>query len=138
MNLLPHVELRPQEAMLHISSLSWWTQAGVLAVGVCLLPAGGLGMLAFAIAWWRVRSVRLWVTTQRVVLQQGILARHHLEVPIRRIDTVTVDQGLLQRIAGIGDLQVSVEGTNRVQLDGMVAPLAVRSAIWRAQAPGGR
>lgn len=131
--LLPELELRPREEMLQSTAMSWWTQAGILALGVGLLPIGGLGLLALPIAWWRVCSVALWVTNQRIVLQRGILIRHQVEVQVHRVDTVTVAQGPIQRLIGIGDLQLSVEGTNRIQLVGLLEPAAVRASIWRAQ-----
>lgn len=132
--LRPHLDLEPGEAIVWTSHRSWWTQFGLLSLGTLLLPAFGIGFFAFAVAWWRVWSTTFWVTNRRIVLRRGILARREVEVPIRRIDAITVEQDLFERALGYGQIQISVEGTDTAQLRGTCSPVAVRSAIRQVQA----
>lgn len=48
--------------------------------GIALLPLFGFGLILLARAWYRVVSVRYRLTTQRLFVQRGLVARHREEV----------------------------------------------------------
>lgn len=66
----------------------------IVAVG-CVLP----------LCSWLARNYT--VTTRRIVLRSGILVRTRQEVLHSRSFAITVRQGILQRIAGSGDVELS-------------------------------
>lgn len=74
-----------------------------------------------ALLWFVVRYLR-WistvyaVTTQRVLIQRGIVARDFDEIPLLQIRGVDVHQTALQRMAKFGTMYVSSEGGVRSEL----------------------
>ena len=71
-----------------------------LVLGAAALPAiyvGG-GVLAAKL------GVHYRLTTQRLFIREGILTRTLSEVELVRVDDVTVRQGLIQRLFGVGDV----------------------------------
>jgi uncharacterized membrane protein YdbT with pleckstrin-like domain len=118
----------------------WWCLAGpvfllvaAMALGVSALvytdaqtvprSVGGyacLGLIAAAACWLVARSLR-WVTTafaittQRVILRTGVLAKRGIEIPLDRVNTVMSSQGPLERLFGAGDLVIESGGEFGVQ-----------------------
>lgn len=79
-----------------------------------------LGLLTLlALLWLAVRYLR-WmrtayaVTTNRVIVQRGILSRDFDEIPVNKVRAVDVHQTALERIMGYGTIRVSSEGENRI------------------------
>ncbi len=68
-----------------------------------------------ALLWLFIRYLR-WistvyaVTTQRVIVQSGILGREFDEIPLLQIRGVDVHQKFIQRILGFGTMWISSEG----------------------------
>ncbi len=73
-----------------------------------------LFLTLIAVLWFIVRYLR-WistvyaVTTQRVIVQSGIIGRQVDEIPLLQIRGVDVHQTILQRILGFGTMWVSSE-----------------------------
>jgi membrane protein YdbS with pleckstrin-like domain len=94
-------------------------------VGEVLIPAGkdaAIERLAVAAAavvlamWWlmipllRWRTTRYELTTRRMRLRDGIIARHGRDIPLSRITDVSFRKGLLDRLLGCGTLIVESAG----------------------------
>lgn len=110
----------------------WWffvKQAvggvGVLALLVAVLQLDGsareVGLWIFAIAaaaWAVFLLIRLarWFTTHfvvtndRLIFRTGVLARHGREIPLERVNDITFNQSLWERIIGAGDLLIESAG----------------------------
>ncbi len=76
--------------------------AGVALIALCWL--GG------KVASWRARL--LVITNRRVVYRSGVLRRVGREIPLERIQDVTYDQSLLERILGTGSLLIESAGAS--------------------------
>lgn len=101
----------------------------------------GLATLAFAaglggfLVWWlRVVSTTLTVTSKRLILRRGILAKATTEVRHEDVRNLQVDQSFLQRLLGVGDLYVSSAGQDGIEINafGIPRPDEV-TAIIRSQ-----
>ena len=85
---------------------AWWRTA--LEVGVSAL-------IVFCLVWFGVRYLR-WtttnfvVTTDRVVYRHGVLAKHGIEIPLDKINTVFFNQSIFERMLGAGDLSIESAG----------------------------
>jgi membrane protein YdbS with pleckstrin-like domain len=79
-----------------------------------------LVLIVAAACWLIARSLR-WVTTafaittQRVILRSGVLAKRGIEIPLDRVNTVMSSQGPLERLVGAGDLVIESGGEFGVQ-----------------------
>ena len=77
----------------------------------------------------RVRYTELGVTNKRVIYKTGIISRKSDEMKLASIETVEIDQGVLGRILGYGNIHVSGRGISDVVLRNVKDPMAVKRAI---------
>jgi membrane protein YdbS with pleckstrin-like domain len=97
----------------------------VLLVAEVLIPAGkaaaterlALGVVAIVLLmWWLVYPLLRWrttvyeLTTRRMRLRDGIIARNGRDIPLSRITDVSFRKGPLDRLLGCGTLVVESAG----------------------------
>lgn len=104
---------------------------GLILWGIVLLPLFLLGLLLLLHAGYLVASTRYRLTTQRLFVQTGLIAKHLEEVELFRVKDVTLSQGMLQRMLGVGTVVVlSTDDTSpRLELTGLRDPLGVKEQI---------
>jgi uncharacterized membrane protein YdbT with pleckstrin-like domain len=75
------------------------------------------------------------ITTQRLRIQKGIISRHVQQTRIERVQNVNTDQGILERILQVGDVDFDTAGTtdSDFRFDGVGNPDEVVAAVDRAQ-----
>jgi membrane protein YdbS with pleckstrin-like domain len=95
-----------------------------------LVPVA-LGVLLLLIIWIRVKSSMYRLTTQRLFVRQGWLAKHVNELELYRVKDVVVDQGGLQRLLGYGTVTVLAadDTTPEVALVRIARPTSVKEMI---------
>jgi uncharacterized membrane protein YdbT with pleckstrin-like domain len=99
---------------LAVSIVAWvmlpQNNGGLLAFGVVALI-----MLYYALRY-AVRPLAEWrcrhyvVTDERIVLQDGVIARERRDLPLNRVNDHAVSQSLLDRLTGAGTLTVTSIG----------------------------
>ncbi len=124
------------EKVVHIGHISLWSLWHLIAVGVLLLPAFGLGLIFLVIAYVRYKSVELAVTTKRVIVKHGFVRRQTVEINLNKVESVQVEQGLLGRVFNFGTLIISGTGTSHAPLTGIAEPMGFRKAFIEAQDGG--
>jgi uncharacterized membrane protein YdbT with pleckstrin-like domain len=77
----------------------------------------------------RLRYTELGVTNKRVIFKTGIISRKTEEMKLASIETVEIDQGIIGRILGYGNIHVSGRGVSDVVLHDVRDPMAVKRAI---------
>ncbi|MGI0151320.1 MAG: PH domain-containing protein, partial [Thermoplasmata archaeon] len=86
-------------------------------LGWTLLVLAFFTLLLFL--WLGIRYLR-WrrtiyaVTTNRVIIQRGILSRDFDEIPVTKVRAIEVHQSFPQRMLGYGTIRVTAEGVNRI------------------------
>ena len=90
-----------------------------------------LGLLVLLLLWITVKSSRYRLTTQRLFVRRGWLARQSNELELYRVKDVVVNQRWLQRMLGYGTITVVAddETTPQVDLAGISWPMAVKELI---------
>ena len=95
------------------------------------------GAVALPALWILVRtagikmSLRYRLTTHRLFVERGVIARAITEIELFRIDDVSVSQGILDRIFGIGTVSLAASDVDTPKLD-LVAverPVEVKERI---------
>jgi uncharacterized membrane protein YdbT with pleckstrin-like domain len=124
------------ERVVHIGHISLWSLWHLIALGVLLLPAFGLGLIFLVIAYVRYKSVELAVTTKRVIVKHGFIRRQTVEINLNKVESIQVEQGLLGRLFNFGTLIVSGTGTSHAPLAGIAEPMGFRKAFIEAQDGG--
>lgn len=77
----------------------------------------GVGLLALLVLLWRVlvpflrwRTTVFVITNKRVVVRSGLLSRSGRDVPMSRVNDVTFQHSLLERMLGCGTIVVESAG----------------------------
>src|SRR5215475_5654253 len=105
-------------------ALAFVVVAGLLAAEVLIPDNKGAGIERLALAavaivllmWWlmypllRWRTTQYELTTRRMRLRDGIIARNGRDIPLSRITDVSFRKGLLDRLLGCGTLIVESAG----------------------------
>lgn len=99
-------------------------------VSIVLPPLLIGGITAMAI-WIDTHSTEYRLTTQRLFLKKGLVAKHLDELELFRIKDVTVSQGIIQRILGFGSVTVlsTDDTTPKVILRGIPNPVETKELI---------
>jgi membrane protein YdbS with pleckstrin-like domain len=97
---------------------------------VALVPLA-LGVLVLLLLWIRVKSSSYRLTTQRLFVRRGWLAKHVNELELYRVKDVVVDQAGLQRLLGYGTITVLAadDTTPETDLVGVSSPTSVKEMI---------
>jgi uncharacterized membrane protein YdbT with pleckstrin-like domain len=87
-------------------------------------------MIALSVAVYRYRYT-FTVTSHRVIVRRGLIARDTNEIEIRHTREYKVRQGILERILNYGDIEISsAAGTGtEVRFFGIVSPHDLKEAI---------
>lgn len=92
------------------------------------------GLLNFARMMVVKAYTEMCITTERLILKQGVLSVNSDELNVDRIEGVNVMQGMLGRILNYGVVIVRGMGIGEVALPTMEDPVGFRRAIDRAKA----
>ena len=94
----------------------------------------GLGLMAVPVFYHlRQRLVRYRLTDATVEIDRGLLSRSTQNIPLRRIQDVTVSATLLQRLLGFGDILIdnASEDGGKVVLDNIDSPRKYADMLLR-------
>ena len=69
------------------------------------------------------------VTEKRLISKKGIISRNASEMNLDSIESVNVDQGVIERIINVGSLKISGRGTTIVEFSSIDNPVEVRKLI---------
>ncbi len=150
------MELHHDEQILYRKSPSWRNQIGshtlvlivaILVGAVVLLAvdpdwigiAVGIAIALVGTGWlWIERSkTKYIVTTHRLHVREGFLAKHVQETRLRRIQNVTVTQSVPQRIMRVGTVDYDTAGDDaaggRFRMLGVENPDALIRLVDKAQ-----
>jgi uncharacterized membrane protein YdbT with pleckstrin-like domain len=114
-----------------ISSLfsQHWIVRIPMVLWLLLSPFFGLTLPLAIYEYLRVRYTELGLTNKRVICKTGIISRQSEEMKLTSIETVEIDQGVIGRILGYGNIHVSGRGISDVVLRSVKDPMAVKRAI---------
>ena len=82
--------------------------------------------------WIRRWSTEYAITSRRLVTKVGLLARTGDELRLRRIESVQVQQDLLGRILGYGNVVATGQGNQMVKLLNVIDPIDVKRKLEAA------
>lgn len=121
------------EKIVHVGHISLWSMWHLIAIGLILLPAFGLGLIVWIVAWVRYKSTELAITTKRVIVKVGFIRRSTVEININKVESIQVDQAVLGRLFNFGTLVIAGAGTPQAPVAGISAPMEFRKAFIEAQ-----
>ena len=120
-------DLHPHWGRLFVPVLVLLVACLLAGFGVALIPKGGgqqierwilIGIAAVVVIWLTILPYLRWLTTKyvlttdRLVIRSGILARHGRDIPLNRINDVSFSETVLERMLRSGTLVVESAGDN--------------------------
>jgi membrane protein YdbS with pleckstrin-like domain len=97
------------------------------------LPTAGIFAAVSAIllirAWWVRWNTEIAITNRRIIFKEGFISRNTVEMHMDKVESVDVDQSVLGRILGYGNVIVKGTGTGFEPLKTIAAPLDLRNHI---------
>lgn len=125
--------LAPGESILYRAHFHWlyklWAVVALVGLGVILV-----GIYIFLYIVIRIWVTEIVVTTDRLVLKTGFIARRTQEMSLDKIEEIKVMQSVFGRIFGFGSLDVRGTGEGNIQIPVIANPLGLRRAIQEARA----
>jgi uncharacterized membrane protein YdbT with pleckstrin-like domain len=130
----------------------WWVLVKPVALVVVLVPAlfvvaakidndvptyAMAALLLFAllrllVAYLRWATTNFVVTTDRIVHRAGVLAKSGREIPLERLNDITVNQSIFERLIGAGDLMIESDGERgQSHFTDVRRPFVVQNVIYR-------
>ena len=101
---------------------------------VLLIAAFGIGLLILLYWYIKTRATALTVTEHELMYERGILSKDRLSVSLRHVRSVHVTQGFVNRVLGVGTIQISTAGDEpELTVKDLPDPHEIREAISRAQ-----
>ncbi|MCY4190696.1 MAG: PH domain-containing protein [Rhodospirillaceae bacterium] len=81
---------------------------------------------------WRIQAIstKILITDESVQYEKGLLAKTRVDLRIDKIRTVSVKQGLIQRMLGAGDIAIYTSGdVPEIVIGGMKDPHKIRQLL---------
>ncbi|HEV2442680.1 MAG TPA: PH domain-containing protein [Stellaceae bacterium] len=130
----------------HLHWIIFVRAAAVVLIGVIFLVSahysaslsviGGIlvliGLVLWLAAYIHRRTSEFAVTNKRIIVKVGILQRRTMELLLRQVEALEVDQGILGRIFGYGTLLIIGTGGTREPFQRISKPLEFRRATQAA------
>lgn len=132
--------LLPEESVVHRATLHWLIFGKAIAVtvlGLILLavePTVGMLVVAVGVVMFvppliAYKTSEFGVTSKRVIVKVGLVQRQTLELLLRQVEAISVDQTIMGRVFNYGSVTLSGTGGVRGVFHNIVAPLDFRRKI---------
>ena len=103
-------------------------------LAVLLILAFGIGIIILLYWYIKTRATALTVTDQELMYERGILSKDRTSVSLKHIRSVNIAQGFVNRIMGVGTVQISTAGDEpEFTIADMPDPYVIQEAITKAQ-----
>jgi len=123
--------LVPGETVLHRARVSWWSQAGLVVLGILLLVVV-VGLFFLVAAWIKVHSTELAITNRRVIAKFGFIKRDTVEINLEKVEALRVEQGFWGRILNFGTILMTGTGGSLEPIPNIADPLVFRRKFMEA------
>jgi len=121
--------LSNNEEVQEIFKLHWFTMVPVVIFVLLAIPTAGLTLIIAIYLWLKLKTTEQGVTSKRVVYKTGIISRTTDEMRNNAIETVEINQSVLGRIFGFGNVIVTGRGISDVIFKSIDNPLEVKKSI---------
>ena len=104
---------------------------GWLSWASIVLPV--LALLWFVWTYITWRTTNFVVTTDRLIFRQGVVAKKGKEIPLERINDISFNQTIFERLIGAGDLLIESGGEQGQQrFSDIRKPFEVQNLIYKS------
>ncbi|MFF0307455.1 PH domain-containing protein [Streptosporangium sp. NPDC004379] len=116
-------------AMFYIPDFEY---AGYARIAVAVISVGLLTVWSF-VPYLKWKNTSYLLTSHRLSIGTGVLSKSHDDIPMAKVNTVSAEQTLVERILGSGTLHVESAGEQgRIELRDIPHLQEVRAELFRA------
>jgi len=108
-----------------------WLLAGGSWRGYAWVPLA-IGLVFLLVAFIKRQSSAFAVTNKRVMMKVGVFRARSIELLLRKVEAISVDQSVLGRVFGYGNIVVTGSGGTKEAFSNIQSPLAFRRAVQSA------
>ena len=133
----PHWTVAAKPVFWFVLALSVGVTLGVLLPDIrewAILAGAVIGVVLLIrpfLTWWFTQHV---ITTERIIVRQGVLSRSGKEIPLEVINDVAFSQTLFERVFRNGDLLLESAGElGQSRLHDVPHPESIQSVIYQAR-----
>jgi uncharacterized membrane protein YdbT with pleckstrin-like domain len=133
-------QLIPGETVQYRTRVSWWSISGMgIFLGLAAIVGGSFGGsvtfivigVIFLIFLWlsmyiAIATTELAVTNRRVIAKAGLISRRTVEMQLDKVESIHVQQGILDRLTNAGSIVVAGSGTSHAPFLGIDDPMQFR------------
>ncbi|HET9577347.1 MAG TPA: PH domain-containing protein [Usitatibacter sp.] len=123
--------LIPGETVLHRARVTWWSQAGLIILGIVLLVVA-IGLVFLIMAWVNVKSTEIAITNKRIIAKFGFIRRSTVEIGLDKVEALRVEQGVWGRFLNYGTILISGTGSTVDPIRNIADPLVFRRKFMEA------
>ncbi len=109
------------------------SRAGASLAMVAIALVIGLALMFSAII--RRQTTELVLTDRRIIMKRGLVSRDTVEMNLNKVESLHVNQGLMGRILGYGDVTVVGTGASLEPLREISSPLELRKKLGGVAEP---
>lgn len=129
--------LMKDEKIIYQAKLHWkiylWTTILIL-IGVLTIKDGGstfliIGILLGISSWIKFITSKFVITNKRIVMKVGLIKITSIETILDKIETVTVNQGIIGRILNYGTIGITGSGGSRTLFSMISNPINFRKIL---------
>ena len=103
----------------------WYLFFALLGVFALLIPTIFFGLFAVI----NVMTTELAVTNKKVIGKTGFIQRVSIDLPLDKLESINIDQGVMGRILGFGRVSIRGVGGNNVSIPFIKNPLDFRRVV---------
>ena len=111
------------------AEISWASQFWYFFWAVITIPTVILPILFILLAIINVTTTELAVTNKKVIGKAGFIRRASIDMPLNKLESVNIDQGIVGRIFGYGRVSIRGIGGNNVTIPHIKAPYDFRRVV---------
>ena len=115
--------------------LHWLARLPLVLWILLAVPTLGITLLLALYEFLRVRGIEQGVTNKRVIYKAGIVGRKSEEMKLASIETVEIEQGIMGRLLGFGDVKITGRGTSDLVFRRIADPMSVKRRIESVSHP---
>ena len=97
-----------------------------MLVAAALLLTAAIMLLG---EWFHRRTTEIAVTSKRIIYKRGFVRRHAIEMNLDKVESVDIDQSMLGRLLGYGDIAIRGVGVGLEPLRHIDHPIAFRNQV---------
>ncbi|OBS89144.1 hypothetical protein AYL25_11660 [Enterobacter roggenkampii] len=121
------------EEVIYRGKVTLWAWLPWIVWGLILGFATLVGFVLIPLGYFILRSNEAAITNKRLIAKSGLIKRDTVEIPIKKISSLQIKQGISGRLLGYGSLVISDTGAVHAPIRYIKDPMKFRQRFFELQ-----